>query len=123
MKDSRQHNLTKILFIAYTLILVCIGWIIFLATDLNVIKEILLSICGFNGVGNISAIINTQVLTLRYMLPLVLGIIFSMPLYQKLSLKLDKKPLLRDLMLIGLFLLSTWIILVDSYNPFIYFRF
>ena len=117
------EKLPKILQHVYSLILICIGWVIFLATDLSTIKDILSSLVGVNGLGNISQLINTQVLTIRYMLPMLLGIIFSVPIYKKLEPVLDKKPLIRDLLLLILFLLSTWIILVDSYNPFIYFRF
>ena len=108
---------------AYSLILICIGWVIFLATDLAMLKDILSSLVGLNGFGNLTSIINSQVLTFRYILPLILGIIFSVPIYKKIEAILKNKPILSDLIILILFLLSTWIILVDSYNPFIYFRF
>lgn len=120
---EKLKNLPNIFQHVYTLMLICIGWIIFLSTDISTLKSILANLVGVNGFGNISQIINTQVLTVRYMLPLILGIIFSIPIYKKLEPLLNKKPLFRDLILLVLFLLSTWIILVDSYNPFIYFRF
>lgn len=120
---EKLEKLPKIIQHTYALILICIGWVIFLATDLSTIKDILSSLVGVNGLGKLSQIINTQVLTVRYMLPLFLGIIFSMPIYKKLEPLLNRKPIIRDLILLVLFLLSTWIILVDSYNPFIYFRF
>ena len=120
---EKLKKMPKIFQHAYALILICIGWVIFLATDLSTMKDILSSLVGLNGLGNISQLINTQVLTLRYMLPLILGIIFSIPIYKKLEPVLNRKPIIRDLILLVLFLLSTWLILVDSYNPFIYFRF
>ena len=76
-----------------------------------------------NDIIGINAIINTQILTIRYMLPLILGILFSIPIYPKINALLEKKPLINDVLIILLLLLSTWIMLVDSYNPFIYFRF
>lgn len=107
----------------YSIVLIVIGWIIFLSTDLSTIKDIISSLIGVNGIGKIPDIVNTQTLTIRYMLPLVLGIIFSIPIYPRISKLLEKHPYIMDIILIILLLLSTWIILVDSYNPFIYFRF
>lgn len=117
---NRLPNFIKHL---YTLLLVSFGWIIFLANDLQMIGDISKSLLGLNGIGRLSLIINTQVLTLRYIIPLGLGIIFSMPIYKKLEPILNRNGILRDIILVILFLICTWIILVDSYNPFIYFRF
>lgn len=107
----------------YTLILVSFGWVVFLSTDLTILKDITLSIFGHNGLGKISSIINTQVITIRYLFPLCLGILFSIPIYKKIEITLNKKPLIRDIILVSMFLLSIWILIVDSYNPFLYFRF
>jgi len=116
-------KLPKFMQHIYSLVLVIIGWIIFMSTDMTTLKELITSLVGINGIGNINAIINTQILTIRYMLPLILGILFSIPIYPKINALLEKKPLINDVLIILLLLLSTWIMLVDSYNPFIYFRF
>lgn len=107
----------------YTMVLVMFGWVIFMSTDLTMIKDMMESIFFKNGLGNVSFIAKTQVLTLRYLIPLILGIILSAPIYKIVDKKLIKKPVLKDTVLIIIFLLSTLLILVDSYNPFIYFRF
>lgn len=107
----------------YTMALVMFGWVIFMSTDLTMIKDMMESIFFKNGLGNVSFIAKTQVLTLRYLIPLILGIILSAPIYKIVDKKLIKKPVLKDTVLIIVFLLSTLLILVDSYNPFIYFRF
>ena len=107
----------------YTMVLVMFGWVIFMSTDLTMIKDMMESIFFKNGLGNVSFIAKTQVLTLRYLIPLILGIILSAPIYKIVDKKLIKKPVLKDTVLIIIFLLSTLLILVDSYNPFIYFNF
>ena len=122
LKD-KLSKIPKLCQHIYALILIVIGWVIFLSVDLATLKDLLSSLIGMNGLGKIHVLVSTQTLTVRYMIPLVLGIIFSMPIYPKIKKALHKNSYILDILLVMLLLLSSWIITVDSYNPFIYFRF
>ncbi|MGM9834749.1 MAG: MBOAT family O-acyltransferase [Bacilli bacterium] len=102
----------------YTLLLVVIAWIIFYYTDLRSLGEALKSLIGLNGFGNINAIIHLQVFKVRTIIIFVLALLFSVPVKV-----LKKDSIIKDIILIIIFLLSVIFIVASSYNPFIYFRF
>ena len=116
IKDSIKE---KYFYHIITLIIVNIGWLIFRETNFN---ELLLSfktLFGMYGLGSLNTLLYTGILSFRYILAFILGIIFAGDIIPK-NVKESK---LFELLLIIIFLLTIVFIVVGSYNPFIYFRF
>lgn len=106
----------------YTLLVVVIAWVIFNNESLSSIADILKSMFMVHGLGNIDYLNFVQVLDIKYILALIFGIIFAVPVKDKIE-KLIKNNYVIDIILIFVFLLSIVSILNSTYSPFIYFRF
>lgn len=120
---EKMPNLLKHI---YVLFIVIIGWTIFRNESLSSLKEVFSSLIGLNGLGNIKIFIFTQVLSFRHIVAIVLGIICSTPILDKLETKIccyKYGALIRDIMIILVFILCIINLVSGSYNPFIYFRF
>ena len=100
-----------------TLIIICIGWLIFRQTNFNELITAFQTLFGKYGFGSISSLYYLGVLSSRYIISFILGIVFSTNVIK------IKDGILKDLILIVLFISSIMMIVVSSYNPFIYFRF
>lgn len=110
----------------YVLIIVLIGWTIFRNENLANLKDVFSSLIGLNGFGNLKVFIFTQSLSFKHILALILGIIFSTPILNKINNKLCNYKyggLIRDIVIIIVFILCIINLVSGSYNPFIYFRF
>ena len=110
----------------YTLFLVLISWAIFAFDDLNLGVECVKNMLT---IGNVP-IVNSEALYYlkNYAILFIIGAIFSTPLPYKLFSKLENSnkkftQVLVCLVYIGLFILSTALLVSDTYNPFLYFRF
>lgn len=106
----------------YTLLVVVIAWVIFNNESLSSIADILKSMFMVHGLGNMDYLNFVQVLDIKYILALIFGIIFAVPVKDKIE-KLIKNNYVIDTILIFVFLLSIVSILNSTYSPFIYFRF
>ena len=111
----------------YTAIIVLIGWTIFRVEDLNMLSGTLGKMFGIGGSFKISSIFYSD-FTLICSLPfIVLGVIFMTPLLKKVFLKLEKRYAIfipiKYLLYLAIFGLSIVLLIGNSYNPFIYFRF
>jgi alginate O-acetyltransferase complex protein AlgI len=103
----------------YSLLIINFGWLIFRASSFTELKESIISMFGYYGLGNINLFKYTGILSFRFVVAFILGIILSSSL-----IKYNKKNNITfDIILALLFILSIIFILVGSYNPFIYFRF
>ncbi len=123
---KRQNNVVKH---AYTIILLLIGWAIFASSDMLYPKEYLLTMFfGFD------RFISTKTIYYfcSYFLIIAIGILFSTPLYLKITNWLNnvtnpKLKLIYSLIFIIiymlLFVISVAYLVSDTYNPFLYFRF
>lgn len=100
-----------------TMLIVCIGWLIFRETNFNDLLTSFKTLFGGHGLGSISSLKFLGVLSFRYILAFVFGIIFS---FTNIKIKNEKA---KDILLLVLFILSIISVVVSSYNPFIYFRF
>ncbi|MBR3523850.1 MAG: MBOAT family protein [Bacilli bacterium] len=99
-----------------TLIIVALGWLIFRQTNFNDLITSVKALFGGYGFGSISHLYYLGIFSMRYIIAFVAGIIFS------LNIKM-KDGTLKDSLLLILFIISIIFIVVNSYNPFIYFRF
>ena len=106
----------------YTLLIVIVGWVFFRSESISEIGNILKSMIGLNGLGNLSLYAYAGLLTVNVLLAIILGIIFAMPL-EKFNNFLNKKPFLKDTLLLVILILAIMEIAIGTYNPFIYFRF
>lgn len=111
----------------YTAIIVLIGWTIFRVEDLNMLSGTLGKMFGIGGSFKMSSIFYSD-FTLICSLPfIVLGAIFMTPLLKKVFLKLEKRYAIfipiKYLLYLAIFGLSIVLLIGNSYNPFIYFRF
>ena len=110
----------------YVLIIVIIGWTIFRNESMTSLKNVFSSLIGLNGLGNIKLLTFSQVITFKNIVALLLGIIFSTPVLLKTNVALNKYKnwnIVKDVLIIVLFILCISSLVGGSYNPFIYFRF
>lgn len=114
---------TGILSRVYTLFVIIVGFTIFGIVDFSVLKEYI-NIMIFNGN---NCIIDSEFLFVlkNNIVILVLGIVFSTPVYSFFNNKFEKGILNWVVLLIYIagFILSAAYIVSSSYNPFLYFRF
>jgi len=100
-----------------TIIIVCIGWLIFRETNFNDLITSFKALLGFYGLGSINSLKILGILSFRYIIAFIFGIILSFT-----NIKISNEKV-KDIILLILFVLSIISIVVSSYNPFIYFRF
>ncbi len=109
----------------YAFILINIGWIIFKLDDLNSIIYVLSNVFNLSN-KSISYIIAENYYLLNYVPYVIMGIICMFPISRIIRNKFSKYEsyiYLRDLCLVIIFLISICILVTNTYNPFIYFRF
>lgn len=115
LKDILQKT-PKFLRHIYALIIINIGWLLFIAEDLSIIKSF------FVGLFN-SRFYNAEIISvlMQYGILFVLGILFSTPYPAKVF---DKMPTtFKHILFLILFIISAAYIVSGSFNPFLYFRF
>lgn len=105
----------------YTLFSVVIGWVLFRSQNINFAIQYYKSMFDFNFIFDYKFIMYIS----EYGLFLVLGILFSTNLINRISSRFDNrfKYYLSTLSLILIFLISIMYLVKGSYNPFIYFNF
>ncbi len=111
----------------YVIVLVLISWAIFAFDDLSQGIEYLKNMLMLNK--NIPFANSEAIYYLKnYAIIFLIGFVFSTPIPNKLFKKMEEKNnLLAQIFVcvtyLGLFLLSTAVLVSDTYNPFLYFRF
>ena len=100
----------------YTLAVVLVGWLIFIAEDFSILGTF------FNGLFNLPFTdIKAATTILQYGSLFVLGFIFATDWPEKLFEKM--RPRVRHILFLILFIISAAFIVSGSFNPFLYFRF
>ena len=111
------EKLPKIIRHIYSLFLIIIGWVIFAIEDFSQLINYLKTMFGFNGkfLDN-----NFSFLIRNFLIVIIFGIVFSIPFK-----KSDNKILrwITGVVFIILFIVTITMIISDTYNPFLYFRF
>ena len=102
----------------YAIILIIIGWLIFAFEDVNLLR-FYTGKMFFN-----SMIIDNSFIFYfkNYFIFIILGIIFSTPIVNKIKINKITKIIVGIIYLL-LFIISISLLVSDSYNPFLYFRF
>jgi len=112
------EKLPKFLRHIYALFFILIGWLIFFCDDLNLLYNYILKL-----VSNSNIIDNEFVFYVKnYMIFLVSGIVFSIPIIKKIKYTKFIK-VIGVFIYIFLFVICVCQLCGDSYNPFLYFRF
>lgn len=108
----------------YTLLVVLIAWVFFKTENLTDAFNYIIQLFKFEMVSEYKFLNNY--LTIEIIMAFVLAILFSFPVYQYFDKKHSKNRIfgfVKPILLILVFVISVMYIAVDSYNPFIYFRF
>lgn len=107
-----------------TFLLVCLGWAIFMMTDLRELGVFFKALFHLNDMGYLDAVGRFYT---RHYLPLwLMGIVASRPEPMAGLLRLREKKggeILYQVLLIVLFFFALAALVWDQYNPFLYFRF
>ena len=119
------EKLPKIITHIYTLLIIVIGWVIFRLEDFSQMALVLGKMFSFQTSDVFEQIIlNFDIFAaLPY---LVVAIIASLPIMKNIYNKNKDKitfSLLRNICILGVFIISICLLLSSTYNPFIYFRF
>jgi alginate O-acetyltransferase complex protein AlgI len=111
----------------YTIMLVLIGWLIFVFNDMGKLSNFAKIMFGF---GHADFINSDFIYYFRnYFLIILISVFFSLPIYPKARSYLNKIRFQKTLMLITLtiyiilFIITISYIINETYNPFLYFRF
>ena len=117
----------KIIRHIYVIVLVLISWAIFAFDDLSAGVEYVKNMLMLN---KDIAFINSEAIYYlkNYAIIFLIGFIFSTPIPNNIFKKIEEKnsyfaQIFVCIVYLGLFLLSTAILVSDTYNPFLYFRF
>lgn len=117
LKD-KLTKLPKFMRHLYAIILIMIGWVIFSIEDISTLK-----IYFGKMFINDNFIDREFIFYLRnYFVFIVSGILFSMPIFKNIKINMIMKMLI-VIVFIVLFIMTIAMLISDSYNPFLYFRF
>ncbi|WP_458628044.1 MBOAT family O-acyltransferase [Winogradskyella sp. PC D3.3] len=109
----------------YLLLVVMLSWVLFRSDSIAHALYYYESLISFSKTTNFNYL--NFYLTVESTLSLILGVLFSIPIYKTLkplrSINVNLKLTLKAFVLIVLFSLSIFYVANESYNPFIYFRF
>ena len=100
-----------------TMIIVCIGWLIFRQTDMSSLLISFKALFGIYGFGSIKTLSLLGIFSSRYVIAFIFGLLISFDLIK------IKDGKFKDILLLVLFVFSIILVVVGSYNPFIYFSF
>ncbi len=100
-----------------TMFIVCIGWLLFRAESISLLFSSFKALFFRYGFGDIASLNYLGIFSFRYVLAFIAGVVFSFNIIK------IKDGMLKDVLTLLLFVLSILYIVVNSYNPFIYFRF
>ena len=102
------------------LLAVLFGWVLFAIDDANTLFAYFGTMFGSNGFAGGESVY----LLLKYLGLLIVCVVASMPVFKLLN-KLPKvlRVVVTNLFLVAVLVASIALIVGDSYNPFLYFRF
>ncbi len=116
----------------YSLLIVIVGWALFYFTDMSQLGACLKTMFGFGGVPLMDELAKSSLLNNVYLI--AIAVIFAIPIYKLISEKADRlgrnsqgafvaAKTLQTVVTCGLLLLSSVMLVGQTYNPFLYFRF
>lgn len=126
---KQLEKLHAILRHGYTILIVVVGFVLFVFDDMQALGSYLTAMAGMAGNGWVGK--ECLWYLQEYGLVLLTAVLLAFPLYPWLQEKCERVgsgvkrllSLLTGLGYVGLFLLTTAYLVGDTYNPFLYFRF
>lgn len=120
------NKIPKVIRHIYTLLVVIIGWIFFNAESLSAAINYFRAMLGMNVKTNLHLL--WQFVDTRYILCMILGIIFAFPIKNVLDQKPVVKHFKQNIVLTDITFIVFYIIIISfmmgsGFNPFIYFQF
>ncbi len=122
--DKLLQKLGKPISHIYTILIVLIAWVFFRAETVSQALLYIKQMFALKTIPNV-AFINFY-LTKEVLFAFLLAIVFSFPIYIKINDKFRNNlyfSYLKPISLLLIFIISVMYVAIDSYNPFIYFRF
>lgn len=122
---SLLNKIPSIFSWCYTFILINIGWIIFRSENMELLTYILKNIINFHKYF-ILDLTSINYSLINYLPFMILAFVFSFPISKKINNLFNKNDfyfILKDFTIICIFIISVCLLISNSYNPFIYFRF
>ena len=118
------EKLPKIVRHIYSIIIILVSWVIFAFEDLARVGEYIKAMFINSNLWDNEALYYSQ----NYGFLILIGIICSIPLWEKIKEKIDSKnsktlEFITSLGYVVIFVLSTASLVTNSFNPFLYFRF
>ncbi len=108
-----------------TMLIVIISWVIFRITDIDNLLMVLKNMFAFK-FGSLDLLLNNYDVFIALML-MPIAALASLPIFKNIALKLFNKNkclmILSYIIILGLYILCICLLLSNSYNPFIYFKF
>ena len=103
----------------YAIFLILVGWLIFAFDDITMLKQYAINMFA-----------NTKLIDIQFMhyvtnyfVILIIGILLSTPIYPKIKEKFKIPGLISLIVYVVLFIITVSLLVSDTYNPFLYFRF
>lgn len=119
----KKHNIGNILLNIYVWLFVVVGWVFFRASDLSfAMKFLRIMFTGNNEFPLNSFYVATNFLTYSNLWVFIIGILFSYPIFEKISQKIRYSKI-ESFLLIILFIVAYVFAMTSTFSPFIYFRF
>ena len=118
------EKLPKIVRHIYSILIILVSWVIFAFEDLARVGEYIKAMFINSNLWDNEALYYLQ----NYGFLILIGIIWSIPLWKKIKEKIDSKnsktlEFITSLGYVVIFVLSTASLVTNSFNPFLYFRF
>ncbi len=110
----------------YLMVIVIFGWVMFRIESAEGIVEIISAMFGAYGPGRIDFFVYTEVLQVKYIFLVTLGILCSTPIVRKIQDKLNMSAIgksVNDISVLSLFIITILQMQASNFNPFIYFQF
>ena len=105
-----------------TFVVVNIAWLLFRVESVTSLMAIFTNIFTFSGIG-LNEFIPANFNLVSYSIFMVLGFVFMFPWKNIIKIRNHKLSVVKDVILIVLFILGILSLINNAYNPFIYFRF
>ena len=117
----------KALMHVYTLLFVMLGWVIFACDDISLLANYMSSMFGFNGFINGMTLYYLKTYGILFIVLIIGSTSLPARMLKSLAAKANiiaKKEFLMEFSFAVLIIFSSIVLLIgDSYNPFLYFRF
>ena len=120
-----ENRFINIIKHCYTVLIFVLGWVIFRADNMSYAAEYLKNMFGLAKVHDVAFALPYYIDTYECII-LFIAVICSLPLFKNILNLYEKSKILYstvNVLLLCLFFYCTILIVVSTYNPFIYFRF